>query len=64
MQPQFRQTPPNSDFSMMAVFKPNWEARIAATYPPGPLPITIKSKFMSEIWDKSKQISCCKWMKV
>src|SRR5688572_14503606 len=32
---------------MIAVFMPNCAARIAATYPPGPEPITIRSYIMS-----------------
>src|SRR5699024_12507604 len=43
IQPQFRHTPPSSDFSTMAVFIPFCAAFIAATYPPGPLPITTTS---------------------
>ncbi len=44
MQPTCKHVPPNlSSFSMIAVFRPNWPARIAATYPPGPLPITTRS---------------------
>jgi hypothetical protein len=35
--------PATLSFSMTAVVKPSWEARIAATYPPGPLPITHTS---------------------
>jgi hypothetical protein len=30
-------------FSITAVFIPSWAARIAATYPPGPEPITMQS---------------------
>ena len=30
-------------FSMQSTFRDNWAALIAATYPPGPPPITIKS---------------------
>ena len=43
MQPQLRQTPPTSSFSTNAVFRPSWPARIAATYPPGPPPMTTRS---------------------
>src|SRR6478752_5064552 len=43
MQPQFKQMPPRLSFSMIAVLNPNCEALIAATYPPGPLPITTTS---------------------
>jgi hypothetical protein len=35
--------PPRFSFSTMAVFMPNCEARIAVTYPPGPLPSTTTS---------------------
>ena len=42
MQPTFKQVPPSVFLdSMQAVFNPNWEDLIAATYPPGPDPITI-----------------------
>ena len=47
MQPMFRHTPPNLSISTQATFMPSWAARIAATYPPGPLPITIRSKVPS-----------------
>ena len=44
MQPTCRQVPPSlGSFSMMAVFRPYWPARTAAEYPPGPLPMTIRS---------------------
>src|ERR1700691_5270009 len=44
MQPTCRQVPPrNGSFSTTAVFSPHWLARIAATYPPGPLPIITRS---------------------
>src|SRR5271156_868190 len=44
MQPTCRQVPPrNGSFSTTATFNPHCAARIAATYPPGPLPITTKS---------------------
>src|SRR5919198_3544831 len=43
MQASFRQRPPTSPFSTTAVFIPSWAARIAATYPPGPEPITMQS---------------------
>src|SRR5690606_21006420 len=49
IQPQLRHIPPSSAASMTAVFKPNWEARIAATYPPGPLPTTITSNLVEDI---------------
>ena len=45
MQPTFKQVPPREPLdSTQAVFKPSCAARIAQTYPPGPPPITIKSK--------------------
>jgi hypothetical protein len=44
MQPTFKQVPPNVGyFSMMVVLNPNCAARMAATYPPGPEPITATS---------------------
>ncbi len=44
MQPTFRQVPPrDAFFSMIAVRKPSWDARMAAVYPPGPAPITMTS---------------------
>ena len=46
MQPQFRQTPPSDSFSTSAVFLPSWASRMAATYPPGPAPITTASKVL------------------
>src|SRR5262245_29276646 len=50
MQPQLRQMPPRCSRSTTAVFMPSCAARIAATYPPGPLPRTIRSKEVSAIW--------------
>src|SRR5690625_4732455 len=44
IQPTLRQTPPQYCFSTTAVFRPSWDARIAATYPPGPPPSTTRSK--------------------
>ena len=44
MQPTLRQTPPQYFDSTTATFSPSWEARIAATYPPGPAPSTTTSK--------------------
>ena len=41
--PQFKHTPPTSSFSIIAVFNPSCAARIAATYPPGPAPIIMRS---------------------
>ena len=43
MQPQLRQTPPQYSFSTQRVLIPSWPSRMAATYPPGPAPITIAS---------------------
>ena len=44
MQPVFKQVPPSVGFfSTQATFIPNWDALIAATYPPGPAPIIIRS---------------------
>ena len=46
MQPTFRQVPPRlAPFSIQATRMPNCAARMAPTYPPGPAPMTIKSKF-------------------
>ena len=44
MQPQLRHTPPTSDLSTIAVLRSSWAALMAATYPPGPLPMTTTSK--------------------
>ncbi len=42
IQPTFRQVPPRVlYFSIIAVLKPSCAQRIAATYPPGPEPITV-----------------------
>ena len=50
MQPTRRQVPPSFDsFSTTAAESPAWAARIAATYPPGPPPITIAS-CIAMIW--------------
>src|SRR6266853_4804725 len=46
MQPTCRQVPPRyGSFSTTTVFNPSSPARIAATYPPGPLPIIATSYF-------------------
>src|SRR5215471_1708231 len=46
MHPTCRQVPPkNGSFSTTTVFSPNSPARIAATYPPGPLPMIATSYF-------------------
>ncbi len=47
--PQFRQTPPSDSLSTSAVFFPSCASRMAATYPPGPAPITTASKFLVAI---------------
>ena len=45
IQPIFRHVPPSVfSFSTHATFIPSCAPLIAATYPPGPAPITIKSK--------------------
>ena len=41
--PQLRQTPPGRSRSITATRILSWLARIAATYPPGPEPITTRS---------------------
>ena len=46
MQPQLRQTPPSDSFSTSATFLPSCASRMAATYPPGPAPITTASKVL------------------
>jgi hypothetical protein len=45
MQPRSRQVPPQpmGSRSTTAVFRPICDARMAPTYPPGPLPITTRS---------------------
>ena len=43
IQPQFKQMPPRCLSSTRATDIPSCEALIAATYPPGPPPITITS---------------------
>src|ERR1035437_1187043 len=44
MQPTRRQVPPKRrSMSMQAVLRPSCAARIAATYPPGPAPMTMTS---------------------
>src|SRR5215470_3668432 len=46
MQPTCRQVPPRKgSFSTTTVFSPSSPARMAATYPPGPLPIIATSYF-------------------
>src|SRR5579863_3392609 len=44
MQPTCRHVPPrNPSFSITRVLRPHCDARMAVTYPPGPLPIIAKS---------------------
>jgi hypothetical protein len=44
MQPTFRQVPPCVlRFSTTATFSPSCAARMAQTYPPGPVPMTTRS---------------------
>src|SRR5262249_32384274 len=44
MQPMLRQVPPRAArLSTQATRSPSWAARMAATYPPGPAPITTRS---------------------
>src|SRR5215207_8705043 len=43
MHPQFKQIPPSSAFSTQATRFPNCAACTAASYPPGPDPITTTS---------------------
>jgi len=50
MQPTFKHVPPKVLYrSINAVFNPNCAQRIAATYPPGPEPITVK-KLLNELF--------------
>src|SRR5687767_2077821 len=49
MQPTFRQTPPQYCFSTTATFRPSCAARMAATYPPVPAPITTTSYSLATI---------------
>src|SRR5258708_22912085 len=51
MQPQFRQTPPGRSSSTVATDNPSWAARMAETYPPGPVPTTTTSNF----WLRSEE---------
>src|SRR3954451_676891 len=48
MQPTLRHTPPQYCFSITPTFRPSCEARMAATYPPGPAPRTTTSKSLTE----------------
>ena len=57
IQPQLRQIPPICSFSTIAVLRPNCALRMAATYPPGPAPITTTSKKFPDIFI-SKNIHC------
>src|ERR1041384_4283219 len=45
MHPTLTQTPPSLSRSMTAVDRPSCAARIAQTYPPGPPPTMMTSKF-------------------
>src|SRR5438445_10984989 len=47
MHPMFRHVPPRNWRSMQATFMPSCAARMAATYPPGPAPITTRSNCVS-----------------
>src|SRR5689334_5003741 len=63
MQPTLRQVPPYVDrFSITATLSPSCAARMAHTYPPGPVPITIRSKavaiFRSLPWSKIEPDRC------
>ena len=50
MQPTLRHTPPSFSFSTQMTFRPFCAARIAATYPPGPAPMTTTSAdFMRDL---------------
>ena len=47
IQPTFKQVPPSvARLSIHATVMPSWAARMAPTYPPGPAPMTIKSKLV------------------
>src|SRR3974377_210442 len=48
MQPTFRHVPPNvARLSTTAVLRPSCAARMAHTYPPGPVPMTIKCEVIA-----------------
>src|SRR5687768_2895005 len=49
MQPQFRQTPPGRSSSTAATERPSCAHRMAATYPPGPVPTTATSTLWAAI---------------
>jgi hypothetical protein len=56
MQPTFKHVPPSVRlFSTQATFIPSWAARIAATYPPGPAPMTTRSNFVATIYSFSSR---------
>ena len=38
---------PSGSRSTTAIFRPSWAARMAATYPPGPLPMTVTSNSLA-----------------
>lgn len=47
-----------SSFSLNLTLKPNWAALIAATYPPGPEPITVRSASTMIKADGCKTVNC------
>src|SRR5688572_18052582 len=49
MHPQFRHTPPGRSSSTAATERPSCAHRIAATYPPGPVPTTATSTLCAAI---------------
>ena len=49
IQPTLRHVPPQYCRSTIIVSRPSWPARMAATYPPGPAPITKVWHFKSDI---------------
>ena len=59
MQPLFRQVPPSFSFSTSVTAAPSWAARIAATYPPGPPPMTktVLALFCPFVSDRSFTIA-------
>src|SRR5207244_7004054 len=46
IQPTLRHVPPRNSRSTQATFIPSCAARMAATYPPGPAPMTMRSKLV------------------
>src|SRR5690554_6062987 len=57
--PQLRQIPPSDSRSTTPTFIPSWAALIAATYPPGPLPMTIRSYFIILLFNYFQKL--CKY---